>query len=218
MKRFIFFTHFCDCFVKTALIYRSNFSVDSCNRVQIGTTVYRQFSTVFHLELTSGQRTRDSKDWGSVFCEFHFVPSILWTIITDRIPLFLNKDQKWRRLAPTLLANGETIWAFDSQSILLSLNPHEMSLNIDMKIVLLMKLSDVSINLNSKRMTFWLSCNVLNPWKIFHSNSIELLDHSNLCSHTMFDRGFSFIFTEHNRIWKCEDLCVQEIDDVFIIN
>ena len=80
---------------------------------------------------------------------------------------------------------------------------HEMSLNIDMKIILPVKFSGVSFHLNNKSLTSRLSCNVLNPGKIFHSNSIgspsilskvlysdELLNHSNLCSHAMFDRGF----------------------------
>ena len=40
-----------------------------------------------------------------------------------------------------------------------------MSLNIDMKIILPVKLSGVSFNLNSKLLTSWLSCNVLNPGK-----------------------------------------------------
>ena len=47
VKGFIFFTHFCDCSVKTELIYRSNCAKKSLNRLQIGTIVYRQFSTTF---------------------------------------------------------------------------------------------------------------------------------------------------------------------------
>ena len=94
-KRFRFFTHFCDCSVKTELIYRSNSAKNSCNRVLVGTIVDRQFSTAFALKLTSGQWTRGSKDWVSAFCECHhhlfchFVPFTLWTIFTDRIPLLL---------------------------------------------------------------------------------------------------------------------------------
>ena len=40
-----------------------------------------------------------------------------------------------------------------------------MSLNIDMKIIIPVKFSGVSSNLNSKLLTSWLSCNVLNPGK-----------------------------------------------------
>ena len=74
--------------------------------------------------------------------------------------------------APNLLGNRETCSAFDSHSILLSFDHHEMSLNIDMKMILLVKFSDVSFTLSSKRLTSSLSCNVLNPGKIFNSNSI----------------------------------------------
>ena len=72
--------------------------------------------------------------------------------------------------------------------------------DIDMKIILPVKFSGVSSNLNSKSLTSWLSCNVLNPWEIFHSNSIgspsilskflyswDVLNHPNLCSHAAFN-------------------------------
>ena len=74
------------------------------------------------------------------------------------------------------------------------------TLNIDMNRILLVKFSGVSFNLNSKRLTSSLSCNVLNPGKIFHSNSIgspsilskflyfeEDFNHPNLCPHASFD-------------------------------
>ena len=92
---FIFFTHFCDCSVKTELIYIGNCAKNSCNRFLVGTMVDRQFSIAFAFELTSGQWTRGSKDWVFAFCECqrhhfcHFVPFTLWTIFTDRVPLFL---------------------------------------------------------------------------------------------------------------------------------
>ena len=73
--------------------------------------------------------------------------------------------------ARNLYAYRETRLAFDSHSILLSFDPHEMSLNIDMKMILPVKFSGVSSNLNSKRLTSSLSCNVLKPGKRFHSNS-----------------------------------------------
>ena len=47
----------------------------------------------------------------------------------------------------------ETSLAFDSHSTLLSLDPHEMSLNIDMKIILPVKFPGVSFNLNSNSLT-----------------------------------------------------------------
>ena len=94
---------------------------------------------------------------------------------------------------------------------LLSLDPHEMSLNIDMKIIRLVNFSVVTLNLDSNSWTLWQSCNVVNPGKIFHSNSFgspsilsknlysdELMNHVNLSSHAMFDFGFSFAFPRHN--------------------
>ena len=61
--------------------------------------------------------------------------------------------------APNLLANRETRLAFDSHSFALSLDPQEMSLNIDMNKILPVKFSGVSPNLNSKLLTSLLSCN-----------------------------------------------------------
>ena len=55
--------------------------------------------------------------------------------------------------APNLLAYRETRLALDSHSSSLSLDPHEMPLNIDMKIILTVKFSSVSFNLNSKSLT-----------------------------------------------------------------
>ena len=54
VKGFIFFTHFCDCSVKTELIYRKNCAKISFNRFfKVGAIVYRQFSTTFALKHTS---------------------------------------------------------------------------------------------------------------------------------------------------------------------
>ena len=89
---------------------------------------------------------------------------------------------------------------FDMHSFLLSLDPHEMSLNIDMKMICPANLSGVTLNLNSISWTLRTSCNVVNPGKILHSNSIgspsilskalysgDLLNHVNLSSHAIFD-------------------------------
>ena len=83
---------------------------------------------------------------------------------------------------------------------MLSLDLHEMSLNIDMKIIRPVNFAGVKLNLDSNSGTLWQSCNVVNPGKIFHSNSIgspsilskvlysgELLNHVNLSSHAIFD-------------------------------
>ena len=107
-----------------------------------------------------------------------------------------------------------------------------MSLNIDMNIILPVKLSGVSPSLNSKHLTSSLSCNVLNPGKIFHSNSIgspsilskfrltgDDLNHPNLVSYVSFDWGFSKILPRHNtESEKTETFDALKIDDSFITN
>ena len=87
----------------------------------------------------------------------------------------------------------------------------KMSLNIDMNMILPVKFSGVSSNLNSKRLTSSLSCNVLNPGKystripLAHRrfcqsfcNFEEDFNHHNLCSHASLDSGFCKIFPRHN--------------------
>ena len=113
--------------------------------------------------------------------------------------------------APNLLAYIETSRAFDSHSFSLFFDSLEMLLNIKMKIILPVKFSGLSFDLNSKSLTSWLSCNVVNPEKIFHSNSIgspsilskflyswDVLNHSNLCSNATIDWEFSCILPRHN--------------------
>ena len=58
-------------------------------------------------------------------------------------------------------------------SVTLSFVPQEMSLNIDINRILPVKFTSVSTNLYSKLLTLSLSCNVLNPGKIFHSSAID---------------------------------------------
>ena len=75
-----------------------------------------------------------------------------------------------------------------------------MSLSIDMKLIRPVNSSDVSLNFDSNSWTLVQSCNVVNPGKICHSNSVgspsilskalysgELLNHFNLSSHAMLD-------------------------------
>ena len=52
---FVFFTHFCDCSVKTELICRNDYAKHSLNCFPSGCKVNRQFSMSFASELTSGQ-------------------------------------------------------------------------------------------------------------------------------------------------------------------
>ena len=99
-----------------------------------------------------------------------------------------------------------TNWAFDSHSFWLSLDHHNL-LNIDMKMIRPVNSSGWSLIFDMNSWVLWQSCNVVNPGKMFHSNSIdspsslykflcsgELLNHVNLSLHAMIDWGFSFIF------------------------
>ena len=201
MKGFVFFTHFCDCSVKTELIYRSNCAKNSCNRVLVGTIVDRQFSTAFFpwadlwtMDSWHGRldvRFRQILTSSSLpFCPIH---TCGLSALTEYHFFSEPGPRNDHCPVPNLFAYRETSRAFDSHSFSLSIDHHEMSLNIDMKIILPVKFSGVSSNLNSNSWTSWLSCNVLNPGKIFHSNSIgwpsilskvlyswDVLNHSNL--------------------------------------
>ena len=101
MAGFVFFTHFWDCSVNTELINRNNCAKNSFNRFEIGTIVYRQFSTAFAFKLTS--ETMDS--WhgrldvcfrqiltssSRQFCPIHLMDYLhLWNTT-----FFLIQDQK----------------------------------------------------------------------------------------------------------------------------
>ena len=66
----------------------------------------------------------------------------------------------------------ETTLAFAKHSSSLPLLSQEMSLNIDINKIHLVKVSGVSPDLFSRSVTLPQSCNVVNPGKIFHSNSV----------------------------------------------
>ena len=72
----------------------------------------------------------------------------------------------------SLLAEIETSLAFNSHSCSLSLDPHEMSLNIDMKMIRPVSSSGSTLFFDRNCWTLLQSCDVVNPGKIFHSNSI----------------------------------------------
>ena len=75
-------------------------------------------------------------------------------------------------LVPNFLAYKDTTLACARHSCSLSLVPQEMSLNIDINRILPVKFSGVSPNSLSKLLTLSQSCNVSNPGKMFHSNSV----------------------------------------------
>ena len=93
--------------------------------------------------------------------------------IFGRIPLFLRT---WSNERP--LTNSKSSLQTFSQSLrpvkhccLLSFPSQEMSLNIDIKRILPVKVSGVCPNELSRLLILSQSCNVVNPGKIFHSNS-----------------------------------------------
>ena len=124
----------------------------------------------------------------SLYVEYHFV--------SDPGP----KNDK--RPGGNLFVNKVKSVALAMHSRSLSSDPHMMSLNIDMKIIRPLN-CDGSPILVMNSWTLLMSCNVVNPGKIFHSNSIgspsivskvlycdELLSHVNFSSRTAFDVGF----------------------------
>ena len=141
--------------------------------------MYRQFAMPFAFELTPGQWSRCTENRTSAFCEFqqhlfrHFVPFSCGLSSLIEYHFFSEPGPRNDHCpAPNLFAYRETRLAFDPHSYSLSFDPKEMSLNIEMNTILPVKVSGVSPYLNNKLLTSSLSCNVLNPWKIFHSNSI----------------------------------------------
>ena len=82
--------------------------------------------------------------------------------------IFLHTDPGPRndqRPAGNLFAHRETRLAFARHSFSLSLDPQEMSLNIDMHIILPVKFSGVSSNLNSKRFDFITELQRFESWE-----------------------------------------------------
>ena len=131
------------------------------------------------------------------------VPFSSWTIDVSRIPLFSDPSPRNdQRPAGNLCANKVTSVALAMHSRSWSVDHHMMSLNIDMKIIRPWN-CDGSPILVMNSWTLSMSCNVVNPEKIFHSNSIgspsivskvlycgESLNQLNLSSQTVFDVGF----------------------------
>ena len=104
--------------------------------------------------------------------------------------------------AGNLFANKDTRVELSIHSVSLSLIHHMVTLNMDMKISRPWNGSG-SLILLMNFWTSWTSCNVVNPGKIFHSNSIgspsivskvlycdESLNQSNCRSQAVFDVGF----------------------------
>ena len=129
--------------------------------------MYRQFSVSFAFEASPEQWSCCAENWTSAFCEFqqHLVMEYHFFSepepINDHCPI------------PNLFASTlMTTLAFAKHSSLLPFLSQEMSLNIDIKRILPVKVSGVSPKLLRRSVTLPQSCNVVNPGKMFHSNSV----------------------------------------------
>ena len=104
----------------------------------------------------------------------------------------------------------ETSLGLNSHSRSLSSDPHEMSLNIDMKIIRPWNCAGVA-HFVHELLDFVAELQCGESWEIFHSNSIgspslvskvlycdELLNQLIFSSQTVFDCGFSFIFPRND--------------------
>ena len=80
---------------------------------------------------------------------------------------------KDHRPIPNLLAYVFTKLAFYKQTSLLSYLSQKMSLKININKILLVKVSGVSPKLLRRSLILLQSCNVVNPGKMFHSNSVD---------------------------------------------
>ena len=109
------------------------------------------------------------------------------------------------------LHTEKQVWHSPGILFSLSFDPQEMSLNIDIIMILHVKFSGVSSNVNNKLLTSSLSCNVLYLGKysaripVAHRrfcqsfcNFEEDFNHPNLCSHVSFDWWFSRILPRQN--------------------
>ena len=95
---------------------------------------------------------------GPFSAEYHFISEP--GPINDHCPI------------PNLLANTFTDSAFLNHSSLLPFLSQEMSLNIDINRILLVKVAGVCPKSLRRSLILPQSCNVVNPGKIFHSSSV----------------------------------------------
>ena len=134
-------------------------------------------------------------------------------------------------LAPNLFAKRETSWALDSHSVLLSLDHHEMSLNIDMKVILPVKFSGVSSNLNNKSLTLdWAAT----YWILGKYSTRNPLARRQFCSSFCILKKISnipilfpcivwmgvlvYLSKTQYRIWEYVELCALKTDDLLVTN
>ena len=157
------------------------------------------------------------------------VPFSLWSFVVSRVPLLFWSRSKER---PTScwksFANKDTNVALAIHSCSLFLVLHMMSLNIDMKIIRPWNCAG-SLILFMNSLTSSTSCNVVNPGKICHSNSIgspSIVSKVLCCGEYLWTNSIFFpnsiwcwvlihLSKTQHRIWKYVNLCKRETDDFF---
>ena len=138
-----------------------------------------QFSISFAFEFTSGQGVVARKIGHPLSAK----SSNIFSAILSQIPCGLSSFKEYHFfsepgpmndhcLVPNFLAHKDTTSACARHISSLCFVPQEMSLNIDMNRILPVKFCGVSRKLLSKLLTLPQSCNVSNPGKMFHSNSV----------------------------------------------
>ena len=144
-----FFAHGCHCSVDTELIDRKDDAINCINCVHICSEVYRQFSMSFTLENVSVQRSRGTESRMSAFCKFqqhlfcNVVPGSLWAIL-GRIALLFRTWSNERTIVQYQIFSQELSRFRHLSSIhLCCILSQEMSLNIDIKRILPVKVSGV---------------------------------------------------------------------------
>ena len=101
------------------------------------------------------------------------IPSSLRTIFSAEVPLlFRTWTNNDHCPTPNFFASMETTLSCASHSSSLSFLSQEMSLNIDINKILPVKVSGVCPKSLSRSLILPRSCNVVNPGKMFHSNSV----------------------------------------------
>ena len=168
----------CHCSVDTELIDRKNNAINCIKCVLICSEVYRHlFLLLFSWPLYNGVVARNIGC--ALSANFSNISSAIWSqapcgLFSDEYHFFSEPGPINDHCPiPNLPANVFTNLAFFKHSSLLSFLSQEMSLNIDIKRILPVKVSGVCPRELSRSLILSQSCNVVNPGKMFHSNSVD---------------------------------------------
>ena len=174
-----FFTFSCHCSVDTDLIDRKDNAKNCFNCWIICSEVYRQFPCplLVSLPLDNGVVAR------KVGCPLSANSNSISSAILSQAPcgLFSAEYHSFSEPGPIndhcptpkFLASTLTTPAFAKHSSLLPFLSQEMSFNIDINKILPVKVVGVCPKSLSRSLILPHSCNVVNPGKIFLSNSVD---------------------------------------------